>query len=319
MSTPSRKVVQVADYDLFVFGDSLSDISEFFTLTQGIFPPSPPYFNGRFANGPVTVDQLAEQLGINHTEATNFALAGALTDRTNSNSDLVPTLELGGLLDQIDQFSSQAGALGGDARDLYFIWAGANNILGLIANPVDDPLAVVNQAALDIASAVSSLVATGAETMIVALSPNVGRLPLSLEANVLESFTSLTMAFNTALTNTLTSLEATLAGTNIVLVDLFATSEAIAQDPTEFGFTNITVPYLSLEATPPTPDPDSFFFWDSVHPTTASHRLFTETTYDSLITQMTDDIRLMGTSDADTLIGFGGNDRLDGDSNHDEL
>lgn len=34
---------------LYVFGDSLSDTGNTYKATQGIIPPSPPYFQGRFS------------------------------------------------------------------------------------------------------------------------------------------------------------------------------------------------------------------------------------------------------------------------------
>ena len=53
--------------DIVAFGDSLSDTGNLFTLTsvagQPGFPLSPPYDNGRFANGPIWLEVLADGLG----------------------------------------------------------------------------------------------------------------------------------------------------------------------------------------------------------------------------------------------------------------
>jgi|GEM_PF-1056006 len=312
------KSVELEDYDLFAFGDSLTDIGRLFTLTLQQLPPSPPYFDGRFSNGPVAVETLAEQLGVNHSLLTNFAIGGALTGQTN-NLDTA-TVQFGGLLTQIDQFLGEASALGADGNDLYFIWAGANDFLGLVENPVSDPTPVIAQAVSNIATAVGTLASLGAENILVALAPNLGRVPLSLQANLLEAVAALTNAFNGALTNALTTLEGTLDNTNIVLVDLFTRSEEIAQNPTAFGFTNVEDPYLTgVLPTDPTADPNTFFFWDGVHPTTRSHSLLADTFYEAAVLGITEDINLIGTPAADRLVSFSGNDVLEGREGDDTL
>src|ERR1043165_7474947 len=70
-----------------VFGDSLSDSGNVFAATKPVLakaiPVSPPYFQGRFSNGPVWVAILAEQLGLPLRPFlqgdTNFAFGGAAT------------------------------------------------------------------------------------------------------------------------------------------------------------------------------------------------------------------------------------------------
>src|ERR1051325_6177463 len=79
---------QVANADQFkrliVFGDSLSDNGNLFALSGNTYPP-PPYYLGRFSNGPVWVEDLAERLGV---PLDDFAVGGANTDTTNINGPL---------------------------------------------------------------------------------------------------------------------------------------------------------------------------------------------------------------------------------------
>src|SRR4051812_24277895 len=49
--------------NLVVFGDSLSDVGNLSLSNGNIETPSPPYFAGRFSNGPLWVDTLASSLG----------------------------------------------------------------------------------------------------------------------------------------------------------------------------------------------------------------------------------------------------------------
>ncbi|WP_416666620.1 SGNH/GDSL hydrolase family protein [Egbenema bharatensis] len=98
-------VIPQRDAKVIAFGDSTTDIGNSFLLTAGLLPPSPPYAEGRFSNGPVAVEFLADSLGLNLDLTTNFAVGGATTGRTNVN----PFPQLGGLLDQIDRFVTQVG------------------------------------------------------------------------------------------------------------------------------------------------------------------------------------------------------------------
>lgn len=46
-----------------VFGDSLSERGNFFLASGGAFPPTPPYHEGRFSNGPAWIEYFACALG----------------------------------------------------------------------------------------------------------------------------------------------------------------------------------------------------------------------------------------------------------------
>ncbi|MHC5830296.1 MAG: SGNH/GDSL hydrolase family protein, partial [Nostoc sp.] len=60
-----------ASFDqLYVFGDSLSDTGNIYNATYATgkpYPASPPYFEGRFSDGPIWVDYLGDQLGLKPT------------------------------------------------------------------------------------------------------------------------------------------------------------------------------------------------------------------------------------------------------------
>lgn len=295
---------------LFAFGDSLSDIGRLFAASG--LPLSPPYFQGRFSNGPVAVEHLAQQLGLQISTATDFALGGAQTGRSNIGD--TATLNLGGLLDQVDQFKAQAGSLGAGPEDLYLVWAGSNDFLSQPA----DPIAAVTAAVANITTAVSSLAQSGAKNILVAKTPNLGRVPVSLQSGFLQAGTLLSVAFNSALETSLKALA--LPNTNIILADLFSQSEAIAQNPASFGFTNITTPLLNgLSPVSPTADPNQFFFWDLVHPTTRVHGLFADTFSQAAIAGISDNVNRSGGLGNDRLVGYSGNDLLQGRGGADEL
>jgi thermolabile hemolysin len=51
----------------------LDDGNGVYKLSDGTFPP-PPYFEGRFSNGPVWVEYLSKKLGL---ASVNYAAGGA--------------------------------------------------------------------------------------------------------------------------------------------------------------------------------------------------------------------------------------------------
>src|SRR5262245_39269890 len=65
---------------LVVLGDSLSDTGAVFAVTQGAAPASPPYYAGRFSNGPVWPEYLGAALSI---PVQNFAYGGTQTSSAN--------------------------------------------------------------------------------------------------------------------------------------------------------------------------------------------------------------------------------------------
>jgi phospholipase/lecithinase/hemolysin len=267
---------------LVIFGDSLSDTGNLSRALGGLFPP-PPFFNGRLSNGPLWLEYLAPELGISNI--ANFAFAGSTTGRTNIASvtagrDLGP---LPGVLDQIDLFAGQLAANGlpsANPNALYVVWSGANDFLAL----PQEPLAAI-QSVFDsvdnVAQSVITLADLGAKTLVVPNIPNLAITPVITARNLTAQAAIFSTLFNTLLQGTLGALESQL-GIDIVQIDVFSLSSAIAQRPTEFGFSNATTPLFQALASQP--NPDTFVFADDFHPTTAVHRLISDSVKRSLST-----------------------------------
>ncbi len=100
---------------VFVFGDSLSDPGNLFAITGGTIPLSPPFFAGRFSNGPVWAELFPAEIGLAFNPLTNFAFGGA---ETGSAAPIDVLNQVGGLL--------MSGAPV-DPGALHIVWAGAND------------------------------------------------------------------------------------------------------------------------------------------------------------------------------------------------
>jgi 5'/3'-nucleotidase SurE len=265
--------------DLVVFGDSYSDFGNIFSATGGLFPPSPPYFEGRFSNGPIWVDFLSEGLGLEAEDVLNFATGGATTGRDgfvppNLGFPLEPGLnpQLPGLLDQLDDYVATAGTDGLDGDDLHVLWFNGNELQVIDPTDTEAVQTTITQAVTNIATAVTTLVGLGAEQIAIANAIDIGTLPLALQAGagVLGSLAA--GFFNDALAQTIEGLEQQL-GLDLLELDAFGPSQAFVANPDAFGFTNVTEPLLDV---PDAADPAEFLFWDDLHYTTQAQQFLAQ-------------------------------------------
>ena len=121
--------------NLFVFGDSLSDAAggnnaNPLAPNEGGLATPFPYNGGRFSNGKVAVEYLAESLGLDAAHTFHFAIGGA---RTGINGVFPFT----GLATQVQAFGAVAPTLGDLSGSLFSVWAGANDFRDALplANP----------------------------------------------------------------------------------------------------------------------------------------------------------------------------------------
>ncbi|MDJ0715234.1 MAG: choice-of-anchor I family protein [Prochloraceae cyanobacterium] len=265
--------------ELVVFGDSLSDTGNLFNLSNGQQPPTPPYFQQRVSNGPLWIDRIAPELGINLNDVTNFAISGATTG-TSYFGPLIPPPQNVGLLNQIDSYVASVGAAGADPDALYFVLAGSNDILLALSSGVRPQNVDVVGAVDNLETAVNRLVGLGATNIVIPNSVDLGVIPFTSAFS--NAATQVTQAFNAELNRAIATLEATNPGLNIIPVDSFGLSQNVATNPGNFGFTNVT-DTLITQIQPQ--NPEGFAFWDPAHPTTQYHALVAEQFQNALINE----------------------------------
>ncbi|MGZ8407641.1 MAG: autotransporter domain-containing protein [Caulobacteraceae bacterium] len=268
---------------LVVFGDSLSDNGNLYAATGNTQPTSPPYFQGRFSNGPVFTELLGftagrSAAGAPRTGSINYAYGGARTD-----SSAFPP----GMRNQLLQYTGGGGTFG--ANDLVSILGGANNIFqavpaaGASANPTGAIQPVAFAAAADINFIVNSVAGAGAGTILVSNLPNLALTPqfnqgAGAPAAPLADYAG--TQFNGALLSGLMTTAAARPGTNIILMDLYKIGTTLASNPGAFGLTNVRDACFNGVTVCATPG--TYLYWDSVHPTAAGHQLLAQLAIDYL-------------------------------------
>ena len=278
--------------NLFVFGDSLSDAGNSGLRTQqytgnpaAVFPP-PPYFNGQYSNGPVAAQYLWNlanpglSFGPSLAGGTNYAIGGATTGSANFNSVnssvpafLQPAFADRGAAWQLSQFASAAPGFD-PATSLFMVWLFPNDVFwasqtGTLPGQVPGSPGganVVENGIANIATIIQTLAMAGAQHFLVPNMPDLSQTP-ALFGDPGAAFVS--AAFNANLALALDALDAALP-IDIVQVDVAGILGQLAADPGAFGFTNATQSCVDNFAAC---DPNTWVFWDGVHPTTRAHQL----------------------------------------------
>ncbi len=173
---------------MFVFGDSLSDNGNLFAASGGAAPPSPPYTDGRFSNGPVWVDYMDDMLP--RAELNVFAFAGSFSDVGNVNGPFP------GVLEQVAAFVGTGPAP--RRRDWCFVWSGANDY---IFEPITS---VPSTVVANVSAAIQELADAGCQSFLIPNLPNIGETPFGIAAGLQAFLTAKIEAHNDELADELT-------------------------------------------------------------------------------------------------------------------
>jgi outer membrane lipase/esterase len=239
-----------------IFGDSLSDNGNAFKATGGTIPATPPYFNGRFSNGPIWVEGFSTELKLPAAAVNNFAVGGSTSGANTTGS---PTVT-----DQLTRFLLASPQV--NPNGLFVIWAGSNDYQGGILNPT--------QVVGNLTTSVQRLIGAGGQQFIVPNLPDLGRTPTGAADPVLSAgLSQLTAAHNLGLQASIKTLVQNNPNISIVPTDMASLFRSVVTNPARFGFTNVTQPCLNPTTGAICPNPDAFLFWDTIHPTAAAHRL----------------------------------------------
>jgi phospholipase/lecithinase/hemolysin len=246
---------------VYVFGDSNVDNGNIFIVTGGTIPQSPPYDMGRWSNGPLWVEVMADELGLPHPApnlagGTNYAWGGANTGPGLSDYG-TPNIGM-----QIDFFLAAERSFHGD--ELIVLQAGFNDLffapngLGEIANHFEDHI--------------TELAAAGGRSFLVATVAG-DRAPSVVGTSDENRYREQVVSLNRLLEKRLEKLAEEL-GVTIDLFDFYAVTKAVFADPNSYHLTNVKEGFRTGAGS--VGDPDGFFWWDDFHLTRVAHRIVGE-------------------------------------------
>lgn len=298
---------------IVVFGTSLSDSGNAFVLNAdptafadladltecdlGVSHNVPPYDaldeslipDGVYArgghhvtNGATWIEQYARSRGLAGTtrpalrsdglKASNYAVGGARAREYKCRFNLP---------NQIDAYLGDFQATSPDT--LVVIEMGSNDVRDAL---VDNNPAHLEAAIQGIYGAIDTLYGHGARNFLVVTVPAIGYTPAvqqliplyqPLGIDIVGLTNGLAQSFNQELANIVFffNTNENYPGINIKELDLFAILDQIVNSPLgSFGITNIDTPCVTPNIPPYTcARPDTYLFWDGIHPTKAVHAI----------------------------------------------
>jgi phospholipase/lecithinase/hemolysin len=249
-----------------VFGDSLSDTGNLSELTYGVLPGS-RYYNGRFSNGKIWVDYMKEKLNIKKVE--NYAYGAATTDKTTAIWSFVPSIR-----DQILKYSKNFKKSCGMNKENYLVsyMGGSNDYKNLTRSPFD----VVSNIEKDLTTLIKDY---GFEQIFVSSLP-----PIYLSPKVIlsgrESFNLIKLRIlvhNSLLSRLISKLSNLYPNVNLSLFEFGSDFSCISQwYDKHLPDGDISYCFHENEEPDPCINPEEFFFYDTIHPSTKAHFALTE-------------------------------------------
>jgi phospholipase/lecithinase/hemolysin len=282
------------DYtSIVIFGDSLSDTGNVADLTEakyGLRIPGPvaDYTDGRFTDGADTlppaekyfgvwVEQLAAtfpskpEIKASLDGGTDYAYGFAFTGNGTSVFSFGPSDELSVVINNIGLQITDYLATHPKITDktLFVVWGGANDLLN--ATSTDD----IIDAGINQTLNIQRLIDAGATQFIVPNLPPLGLVPrLNGSPTTSVPATEAAELYNEVLGGGIALLRDFNWERRLELsqLDVFALFNKIVAAPSKYSLVNVTASSQGVAV-----DPDTYLFWDDLHPTTRGHNILATT------------------------------------------
>lgn len=125
-----------------------------------------------------------------------------------------------------------------------------------------------------------TLIASGARNFLVVNSPDLSKLPTFVGTSKAPVIAGISDEYNTLLALEIAEVASANPQVNINFYSLDKAIDYFITISTSFGFDNVT--QACFNGTTVCPDPNRYFFWDAVHPTTRAHGLIAQGFYNNV-------------------------------------
>jgi len=285
LPAPSKTISEI-----FVFGDSFSDVGNVFAASDRTEPSAPPYFRGRYSNGRVYVEFMAQTLGISVTTETDFAWGGATTSNSYIPSQStflnapVPSVseQVHAYLTKFAKQPQQQQTVNTE-HAVFIVNAGYNDYWWYAYLNEGDTVAMATTALPDVADHVTDNLLRamdllveegGAQRILVADLPNMTMFPdaESKSPEVVRAYQEFSSLHNEFLYAKLDRYQQLHRAVDLRLLPFRDVMQSIIDDATCLGMVAANLWVGCYKAGEVCDDPFAGIFWDEWHPLTWHHK-----------------------------------------------
>lgn len=249
-----------------------------FNLDDFLVPDGPYFFGGQyhFSNGPTWVEGFARYLALapsaqpafsnGDKKLTNYAVGGA-----RAVADFPCRVNLP---EQVQTYFADYTRT--SPRTLIALEIGGNDVRDALLSGAADPTPYIESAIASIAQNLTALYMHGARNFLVMNVPDLGKTPaVRMIPGASQGASLLTQVFNQNLMTVLKTINR-LPGAKVRLLDVKGKLDEVIKHAGDYGFANVTdacVKPNQIQEPYQCAVPDSYLFWDGIHPTEAMHEI----------------------------------------------
>lgn len=209
------------------FGDSLTDNGNLYNGLFKIMPKSPPYYQGRFANGPAWSDYLGKFYSDKyHASYLNYAVGGATTILRSPFDGFLPY----DLREETDKYITDY-LFTDKSHSLFIIWMGANDYLNGQSDVNKSTTDVVNETV----SVIQNLMFFGANQFVVLNLPDLAKTPYAKTVTYGDNLHELTVVHNKKLADAVAQLHKSHPDKKFTYIDSYTIFEDIIENPEKYN------------------------------------------------------------------------------------
>lgn len=258
---------------IVAFGDSLSDNGNMYNYSRWTLPHGKSWVVGRFTNGPVWVEYMADMLDV---PLNNWSIGGSERDTAKGLIE--------GIGAQVSSFARYASmdATYDPSRTLFTFLTGANDFMNDDGNA--DP-AIIRAVLARHEDALRDVISLGATKILVLNLPDISKTPAFQDRPPASRIAvrDKVRFYNEGLAHMLKRLRSA-TGADLRLFAMDAKFDELIENPAAFGMLDASttclnlpsrgfIDYLDHVKMNDWCAPDEWVFWDGVHPTTRTHAL----------------------------------------------